>query len=85
MSFRCLTRRYSRTYVYSQSTGTLASPYASTAVLLAVHTGPGPSPKNQPTRLEKNKYESIRSPFETSEGKILEKSATTASATAVWR
>ena len=33
MGFRCLMRRYCRTYVNSQSTGTLASPSASTVVL----------------------------------------------------
>ena len=38
-------RRYCRTWVNSQSTGTLASPPAASTALLAVYTGPGPSPR----------------------------------------
>ena len=44
-------KRFRRTYGNSQSTGTLAAPSASTVLLpvvLAVHTGPGPSPKKWP-------------------------------------
>ena len=47
MGFRFLMRRDWKTYVNSQSAGTLAAPSAST-VVLAVHTGPAPSPTHWP-------------------------------------
>ena len=46
MGFRCLMRRDCRRFVNNQSTGTLASPSASSTVVLPVHTGPGPRPTN---------------------------------------
>ena len=46
----------------SQSTGTLASPSAST-ILLAVHAGPGPSPKVYQKQVRKNENPPSFSPF----------------------